>query len=51
MNKYRNGKIYQISNTVTDDVYIGSTTAGLSQRMAKHRNECKRKESRYLYQK
>jgi hypothetical protein len=25
MNKYENGKIYKITNTVTDDIYVGST--------------------------
>ena len=43
MNKYENGKIYQISNTINDDVYIGSTTQALNQRMAKHRYDCKKK--------
>lgn len=34
---YSKGKIYKILNTVNDDVYVGSTTISLSQRMAKHR--------------
>jgi predicted GIY-YIG superfamily endonuclease len=36
---YKNGKIYCIRNKINDDVYIGSTTQPLSQRMAKHRSE------------
>lgn len=34
---YKNGKVYQILNTITDDAYIGSTCQPLSKRMAKHR--------------
>ena len=34
---YKNGKIYKILNTITDDVYVGSTCQPLSKRMAKHR--------------
>ena len=35
--KYKNGKIYQILNTVNDKVYIGSTCTQLSRRVAHHR--------------
>ena len=38
---YNNAKIYKILNTVTDDVYIGSTTQPLSKRMVDHRASCK----------
>ena len=38
---YQNSKIYKILNTVTDDVYIGSTTQPLSKRMVDHRASCK----------
>ena len=34
---YSKAKIYQILNTVNNDVYIGSTCQSLSKRMAKHR--------------
>ena len=34
---YNNGKIYCIRNTITDDIYVGSTTQLLCKRMAKHR--------------
>ena len=37
MPDYQNGKIYKIFNCVTDDVYIGSTTQLLCNRMKKHR--------------
>ena len=36
MNKYENGKIYKITNTVTDDIYVGSTTYPLEVRFKKH---------------
>jgi group I intron endonuclease len=35
--EYKNGRIYQIRNTVSDDVYVGSTCQPLSKRMAYHR--------------
>jgi hypothetical protein len=40
---YQNGKIYQIINTINDEVYVGSTCSSLSIRMCKHRyyvNHC-----------
>ena len=37
MPDYQNGKIYRIFNCVTDDVYIGSTTQLLCNRMKSHR--------------
>jgi hypothetical protein len=48
MPDYSQGKIYQILNTVTDDVYIGSTTQLLSGRMKAHRHDSKLHE-RKLY--
>jgi len=38
MNKYQNGKIYQITSKQTDDVYIGSTIYELDFRMKNHKN-------------
>ena len=37
MNKYENGKIYKITNTVTDDIYVGSTIHPLSRRFSDHK--------------
>ena len=37
-NKYDNGKIYQIWNEMTDDIYVGSTYDMLCKRMDKHRS-------------
>lgn len=39
---YANGKIYAIKSYQTDQIYIGSTTIKLSQRLAQHRCEYKR---------
>jgi major membrane immunogen (membrane-anchored lipoprotein) len=38
---YEHGKIYKIYNTCTDDIYIGSTTQMLCERMSKHRYNSK----------
>jgi len=42
MNKYENGKIYKITNTVTDDIYVGSTTHPLEARFDVHRRSSRR---------
>ena len=36
-NKYRNGKIYKLTNTVDDRIYIGSTIKSLTHRLGNHR--------------
>ena len=41
MPDYQEGKIYKILNTCTDDVYIGSTTQMLCNRMKSHRRNHK----------
>lgn len=49
-NKYKNGKIYKIISNQTDDIYIGSTTEKLCNRMAKHRHDYRKyKEGKYHY--
>ena len=40
-NKYHNGKIYKIVDIGYNKCYIGSTTEGLSLRMARHRQKFK----------
>ena len=44
MPNYQEGKIYKIYNTISDDIYIGSTTQALSRRMAEHRINHKNKQ-------
>ena len=34
---YQEGKIYKIYNTINDDIYVGSTTQKLCERMRDHR--------------
>ena len=46
---YKNGKIYQILNTVNDKVYIGSTCTQLSRRMVHHR-KCSLTQNSPLYE-
>ena len=49
---YQESKIYKIYNTINDDIYVGSTTQKLCERMRDHRyciNSQKRKT--YLYTK
>lgn len=41
MSDYRNGKIYQISNTVNNIIYIGSTITHLDKRLWNHRSRAK----------
>lgn len=44
MNKYNNGKVYKITSANTTDVYVGSTTYELNQRLSGH----ERSHRRYL---
>jgi len=41
MPNYKNGKIYALKSHQIEDIYIGSTTQKLSQRLGKHRADCK----------
>ena len=36
---YENGKVYQIVNDFSDDIYIGSTCSPLSKRLYGHKKE------------
>ena len=38
MPNYQEGKIYKIYNTINDDIYVGSTTQKLCERMREHRS-------------
>ena len=46
--KFQNGKIYRIVDLNYTKCYIGSTCQSLSRRMAKHREEYKRKKQQQL---
>ena len=43
INKYENGVIYKITNTVNNEVYVGSTTTDLEVRMIKHKCDAKKR--------
>ncbi len=47
---YNNSRIYKIVNDVNDNIYVGSTTQLLCQRMATHRNNVKKYPNRKIYQ-
>ena len=51
MGDYQKGKIYQIKNTIDDDIYVGSTISPLNRRMVKHKYDAKRLQHKPLYQK
>lgn len=46
MNKYENGKIYKLVNTVDDNIYIGSTHQPLTFRLSLHKSHGKIKNSK-----
>ena len=52
LNKYQNGKIYELWSLETDEIYAGSTCSPLYKRMSKHKDSLKRgQKSNYkLYQ-
>ena len=41
MNKYDNAKIYKITSSKTDKIYIGSTIQPLKERLSKHKTDYK----------
>ena len=43
INKYQSGKIYKITNTINSEVYVGSSTIDLEDRMIKHKKLCQEK--------
>lgn len=49
-NRYKNGKIYRLVNTVDDEQYIGSTCTSLAKRLYKHKQSAKLSGNRYVYQ-
>ena len=50
---YQSGKIYQLMNSIDDEVYVGSTCQSLSKRFAVHRQNmhAEQKKDRHLYSK
>lgn len=50
MNRYNNGKIYKLVNSVDDAIYIGSTCMPLAKRKSDHKKKAKEKPNRHVYQ-
>ena len=48
MPNYQEGKIYKIYNTINDDIYIGSTTQKLCERMSGHRRTINHLKKKHL---
>ena len=42
MVNYQNGKIYKITNSNTNDIYVGSTTDDLCNRLNQHKYQLKK---------
>ena len=51
MNKYEQGKIYKLVNSVNDMIYIGSTIEPLHRRWVSHLTDYKRRPNNKLYKK
>ena len=49
MPDYQQGKIYNIFNTIGNEIYVGSTCETLSRRMAKHRSFAKSSHNNLIY--
>lgn len=45
MNRYNNGKVYKLVNTVDDKIYVGSTCLSLAKRKSGHKNDAKTRNS------
>ena len=43
MPNYANSKVYKLINSVDSKIYVGSTTVSLSMRLAKHKEDAKRR--------
>jgi hypothetical protein len=43
MPNYSNSKVYKLVNGIDNKIYIGSTTQSLSQRLAKHKDDAKKR--------
>lgn len=49
MNRYHNGKIYKLINTVDDRIYIGSTATELSKRLYCHKQAAHKNIEQHIY--
>lgn len=49
-NRYKNGKIYRLVNSVDDEFYVGSTCVSLAKRLYRHKTCAKSAPNRTVYQ-
>ena len=49
MNRYHNGQIYKLVNTVDDRIYMGSTAMPLSKRLSNHKKAARKHTERRVY--
>lgn len=50
MNRYNNGKIYKLVNSVDDQIYIGSTCNSLAKRKSRHKTSSRKRPTQRVYQ-
>ena len=50
MGDYNKGKVYQIKNTIDDDIYVGSTIEPLNRIIVKHKYDAKGGQHKPLHQ-
>jgi group I intron endonuclease len=50
MNRYNNGKIYKLVNSVNDKFYVGSTAMPLTKRLSSHKAVARYKPERRVYE-
>lgn len=48
-NRYANGKIYRLVNSVDDEIYVGSTCTTLAKRLGQHKDKMKETPHRRIY--
>ena len=49
MNRYNNGKIYKLVNSVNDKIYIGSTAMPLTKRLSCHKKDARKNPEQRVY--
>jgi group I intron endonuclease len=49
MNRYHNGLIYKLVNTVDDRIYVGSTAMPLSKRLSCHKRDARKNTEQRVY--
>ena len=50
MNRYNQGKIYKLVNSVDDQIYVGSTCMSLAKRTSSHKYKARKRPDIHVYQ-